>query len=381
MPPSPPRRPAAWFLLLLALAGLVAGCTPHPTLPAAATSAGLELQDLGKVPGAAEPRWDDSGTTLLALGDAGLVLVRPGSGAPQLLPGPAPAKAAWGPGGSIAVAWNEDEGCRLALLEFSGVLRAEVHLPGRVTSLARSGEEMIAGLLTLADYSFGSHYQLELARWDGHHAPQRTPLWGTTLRPRNAGRLGHYLFTASALAPAPGGGELLVGEIHDPPAARLYSRIKLFPLAGSGERNLVKLAGIAPPGLWLADGETFLFTDGGTLFRFAPRLEQRPQALGAGRRLHAVTPAGDWQLVDDELRHHGRLVARFPGLSGGGFTPDGRLLALAVQDRLLLVTGLDTAPSPPPVTNREGLRKLRRWWREGLIDNDDYRNARKELQP
>ncbi|WP_459861740.1 hypothetical protein [Desulfuromonas carbonis] len=381
MTASAPRRLEFLFLLLLALSSLVPGCTPRPALPAAAKGAGLELHDLGNLPGARNLSWNESGTTLLAISDAGLVLVRPGSGARQLLPGPAPASAAWGPNGSIAVAWNEEAGCRLALLEKSGVVRSAVHLPGRVTSLARAGAEVIASLLALETFSFGSHCQLELVRWNGHDAPQRSPLWETTLKPGSAERLGRHLFTVAALAPAPDSEELLLGEIHDPPAARLYSRIILLPLAGNTGRILVNLAGIAPPGRWLGDGETFLFTDGGTLFRFAPRLEERPQPLGPGRRLHAVTPAGDWQLVDDQLRHHDLPLAQFPGLSSGSFAPDGTTLALADQGRLLLVTGLKTEPAPPPPTDRERLRKLRHWWRAGLIDNDDYRNARKELWP
>lgn len=376
------RRPRLLLLALLLLPGLC-GCT-RPALPRQVAKQGLTVHDLGPLPKLPHLAWNADGSELLLSGTGTLAVVAVADSHWRRLPlQPAPDLAAWGWGPhTLLLGWRGAQTSRLALARENGRQLATTEVPGRIEFLAATGGGMLAVTSSREDYSFGSRLLLQRVRWLPPAPPSATPLWDVTLKPATARALAKGRLELPPPALSPAGDELALTVLHDPPARAPYLALLLFRTDGAAPpRPLVARDALPRPAFWLGDAETLLVPSAaGRIIAIAPRLAPEDRGIANGHLLQGASPGGRTLLIDDWLLLPGQPPVPLPAVQAAAFSADGSRLALAAAGRLWLLKGLPTDPAMPLPRLRGRWLSLRRWWTQGLLDNDDYAASLESLQ-
>lgn len=315
----------------------------------------------------------------VALASQGLRLVESATGSSRQLRADSPAALAWSPSGNrLAAVFPDADGSVLAVYSpAAGRQSVENPVNGVVTSVTwLNDREMAAGGLLLKRFTFGTNATTVLYRWDGDAPPVATTLRDTTLRPATAQKLARELVRPGKFGFSPSADELLYLHPHDPPLFTPYYKAILRNLTNNAERELpgVSFGGVAP--VFAADGESVSYGEAYTQW-YDPWQEKQLSSLPAKGKALAVSPGGDYQLIDGTLYRKGAAVLAVNGTVAGRFSADGTSLFIASGGSLCRIDGLRDAPLPQLTPDQAGrLRELRAWRAEGLITPAEYRDAK-----
>lgn len=321
----------------------------------------------------------------VALASQGLRLVESATGNSRQLRTDSPTALAWSPTGSrLSAAFPDAGGSLLAIFSpADGRQPVESRVNAVVTSVTwLNDRDVAAGGLVLKPFTFGTNATTVLYRWDGDAPPVATTLRDTTLRPATAQKFVGELVRPGKFGFSPSADEVLFLHPHDPPMFTPYYKVILRNLTNSAERELpgVSLGGVVP--VFAADGERVSYGDAYTQW-YDPWQATPLTALPAGGKALAVSPGGEYLLIDGTLYRNGVAVLAVNGTVAGRFSADGRSLFLASEGSLYRIDGLRDAP-PPQLTPDQAKRllELRAWRTEGLITPAEYRAAKERtLRP
>ncbi|HEY5512987.1 MAG TPA: hypothetical protein VIK40_05010 [Geomonas sp.] len=361
---------AALFSLLLCT---LTGCAA--TLQSSPLPEGFTVRNFARIDAGAPFAVNRTGA-VAAVAEGTLKVIDP-SGGPGLSIAPAPATAlCFSPGGErLAAAFATTDQSLLRLFDLQGKVLAELAIPGRVTSIAwRSENELLATVLVLKKYSFGTELTARLYRWNGAAPPVVTTLSDVTVRPHVARLPEETLFGSLSLAVSPYGDEIAYSTLKDPPLFTPYLRIAVRHLESGAERDVAKIATGSGGPLYAPDGESLLVGDSQAL--------SRRMSLPDGKELDAwpvpgdhlaLSPSGSYILLDGRLYQGDRELVSFPQHATGAFLPDGSGLAISHEGTLFLVTGLTDPQRPKLPVNLERLLELRRLRMLGLISDKEFK--------
>lgn len=366
------------FLLL----ALLCGCTTTPLrgpLPQELTLTTVATGLVADAPLAAS----GDGIQLALVRKSGLVLRPLAGGAERLLTAQPPRALAFSPDGTrIGALFAAGEGSELRLYDVAtGQVLAQTAANGACDQLLAAGDEWLAVCTVVQRFRFGGNLRSRLLRWDGGAAPREELLNDVTLDPVTA-QLPAALGSGIAHAVlSPWGDELLFLRLIDPPAFAPYRRVVLRHLASGAEQTVATSVALDAAAAYQAGGEAVIFGDGvRETRRFDPWSKTELGSEPLPGKVVAASPGGRSLWLDGVLRQDGKELLHFTdGTQPAGFLPGGRLL-LRSPTRLFLVSGLaDDAPAQLDGEPRRRLLQLRRWRAEGLIDQADYLQQRKEL--
>lgn len=370
------------FPLIAALfaVALLAGCAA--TLKGARVPEGFQITRIaGSDPGAP---FDVSQSGALASVSAGKIEITEQNGNITSIPDTPAGALCFSPAGDrLAAALPSAGETTLRLYDAAGKMVAEARVPGRVTSLAwRSGQELLAGALTIKKFSFGSDLKSWLYRWDGTTAPAATLLANVTLRPKVARMPEEMLYNQLFIAVSPYGDEIAYSTLKDPPVFSPYLKVSIRNLETGGETEVAKTTMGAGKVAYTPDGEGLLVGDDKGTGKISLRELKKVANWPSAARSPAISPSGAYTFLDAQLYLDDRVSATFPSGSRGIFLPDGSGLALSHQGALYLVSGLDDRPAPTLPSDLDRLLKLRRLKSQGLITEGEYQKEKdKGLTP
>ncbi|MBJ6750472.1 WD40 repeat domain-containing protein [Geomonas anaerohicana] len=288
------------------------------------------------------------------------------------------------PGGDrLAVALPAEDGTWLRILDGSGRTLGETKIGGRITSVAwRSEKEVLAGVLNVRKFSFGSQMTSRLFQWDGSGVPVATTLNDVTLRPHVAGLPDQLLYNQLFIAVSPYRDEIAYTTLKDPPLFTPYLKVLI--------RNIETGGGAEVGQVQLGEGKVVYAPDGESLLIGDAENAARRVSLPDGKELEsfpsaavspALSPAGSYLLLDGHLYRKGKEIATFPAGTRGVFLPDGSAIAVSYQGQLYLVSGLDDGPVPALPADLERLLKLRRLRSQKLITDQEYHKQLERKEP
>ncbi|QWV94394.1 hypothetical protein KP004_04190 [Geomonas oryzisoli] len=286
-------------------------------------------------------------------------------------------------GERLAVALPSKGGSLLRILDRKGATVAETPIAGRVTSVAwRSDKELLAGVLNIRKFSFGSQMTSRLFQWDGTTPPVATLLNDVTLRPHVARLPEQLLYNQLFIAVSPYRDEIAFTSLKDPPLFTPYLKVLV--------RNLDSGGGSEVGQVQLGEGTVIYTPDGESLVVGNAEKASRRISLLDGKELEgwpspainpAMSPSGSYLLLAGHLYRKGKEIATFPPDAKGSFLPDGSGLAVSYRGQLYLVSGLDDGMPPALPAGLDRVLKLRRLRSQGLITEKEYRDQLEQKEP
>ena len=280
-------------------------------------------------------------------------------------------------GERLAAALPSGNATALRLFDAKGKVLGETKIPGRVTSLAwRSGEELLAGAVSIRKFTFGSELKSRLYQWNGADAPVATTLTDVTLRPQVAKMPEETLYNQLIIAVSPYGDEIAYSSLKDPPLFVPYLKVSVRHLETGAEIEVAKTSLGAGKVLYTPDGESLVVGDLNGARRVSIPDGKEIETWHFPGRSPAISPSGEYLFLDGRLYRDGKAVADFPAGERGIFLPDGSGLALSHQGKLYLVSGMKEGPAPVPPSDPDRLLKLRRLRSQGLITESEYRREK-----
>lgn len=281
-------------------------------------------------------------------------------------------------GDRVAAALPSGNLTLLRLLDGDGKVLGETQLTGRVTSVAwRSESEVLAGVLNVKKYSFGSRVTSRLFQWNGVAAPLATTLNDVTVRPRVGNLPDDVLYNQLIIAVSPYGDEIAYSTLKDPPLFSPYLKIVTRHLESGSASEVAQASLGAGKVVYTPDGDCLVIGDAEKSARriSIPEGKELESWPSAGSN-PALSPSGSYVLLDGHLYQKGKEIATFPPEAKGVFLPDGSGLALSYQGRLYLVSGLKDRPGPALPADLDRVLKLRRLRSQGLITDQEYKNQK-----
>lgn len=370
--------------LLLTLSALftllsLAGCAA--TLPAQ-LPAGFQVKPVGRSD--AGTPFDVGAKGALAAVAQGAVELTDAQGMKRKVADEAATAISFAPAGDkVALALPAQSATLLRILDVSGRTIGETKVAGKVISIAwRSDNELLAGILRINKFSFGSQVTTHLLQWDGKGAPVDTTMIDVTLRPHVANLPDDVLFNQLYIAVSPYRDEIAFASLKDPPLFSPYLKVLVRHLdSGSGYE-----VGDAPLGagkvFYTPDGESLIFANSvETTQRVSLPERKELESWDSPMINPAVSPSGNCVLLNGHLYRKGKDIATFPPDAKGSFLPDGSGLVLSYQGKLFQVSGLNDGAPPALRADLERVLKLRRLRSQGLITNKEYRKELEQKEP
>lgn len=291
---------------------------------------------------------------LIAFGSSGLQLLQAATGQQRQIDSREPLVLGWRRDGlqlAVASAVDGEQG-QLALYDREGRLVEQTALPGVPVALAwsRHGDLLIAGY-RLREFSFGGNLSQWLVRVNGAER-EVIELGDTTLKPATARNIKVRLVELLKVSFSPAGDELILLQLHDPPAFSAYLQLVHRNWQVPNERKLLQLPLQPAEIAWGEVADTVAYRTAAGAWQ---RLPLWPAEGEPSRHAVEITDPAEQPAVDRQLQ-------RFA---------DGTYL-LAANGRLYLGTGFTPLPA---VDDNRGWT-LRKWRFEGLITPAEYLEVR-----
>ncbi|WP_224960334.1 hypothetical protein [Geomonas subterranea] len=288
------------------------------------------------------------------------------------------------PGGEkLAIALPAADATLLRIVNRSGGTLGETRIPGRVISVAwRSDQEVLAGVLNVRKFSFGSQMVSRLFQWDGSAAPVVSTLNDVTLRPQVAKLPEQLLYNQLFIAVSPFRDEIAFTSLKDPPLFIPYLKVLVRNLETGGGKEVGQAQLGAGKLLYTPDGESLVIGDKENVSHRISLPDGKEVESFPGAAINpALSPSGEYLLLDGHLYRKGKEIATFPAGSRGSFLPDGSGIAVSYQGQLFLISGLHDGPAPPLPADLDRVLKLRRLRSQGLITDEEYRKQLERKEP
>jgi hypothetical protein len=281
---------------------------------------------------------------------------------------------------SVIVSKNENS--TLYVFNSEGFPVFEQTFSGRVGRIQwLSNGELIIGLLEVKIYSFGSNLKGKLLRFNRDWGLRAASLFETTINPLLSKELAGKLPQTFDFDISASGDEVLYSRLYSPPAFPPARHLMLQNLQTHKETRIAVLPLLAGKARLTIDGESAFITAG------AGQVEK--QALW-GTDTGGHWPADDFDydvssgllLTENQLLRENDSLLSLPPESQGKLSWGGHFLLVSWENQLYLLTGYPVDPARM-LTNftLNKLRKLRRLRSRGLIDQNEYFQARERLLP
>ncbi|MBU5615024.1 hypothetical protein [Geomonas azotofigens] len=285
------------------------------------------------------------------------------------------------PGGEkVALVLPVQNATLLRIVDLEGKTLGETRVTGKVTSVAwRSENELLAGVLKITKFSFGSQMATHLLQWDGKSTPVDSTIIDITLRPQVASLPEDVLYDQLHIAVSPYRDEIAFTSLKDPPLFAPYLKVLVRNLDTGGGYEVGQVPLGAGKVFYTPDGESLVFAQGVEATRRVSLPEGKElETWGSPAINPAASPSGTYLLLDGHLYRKGKEIASVPPDARGSFLPDGSGLVLSYRGNLFHVSGLDDGAPAALRPDLERVLKLRRLRSQGLITEQEYR---KELEP
>jgi WD40 repeat protein len=356
----------------------LAGCTA--ALQNSKLPEGFAIRSIARVDAGAPFAVNRTGAVAAMAGGALQVIDLSGGTGRRIAPAPATDLCFSPKGERLAAAFATNDKSLLRLFDLQGKVLAEAIITGRVTSIGwRSEKELLATVLVMRRYSFGSELTGLLYRWNGEAPPAATPLSSVTARPQIAQLPEATLFGSLSMALSPYGDEIAYSTLKDPPLFTPYLRIAVRHIDTGAEREVAQ-SPIGSGGLLYApDGESLLVGETRGLSRRLSLPDGREiYAWPASGDQTALSPSGSYAFMDGRLYQGGREITWLPE-ARGAFLPDGSGLVISQDRTLSLITGLNDRQPPGLQGNLERILELRRLRMLGLITDKEFKARKKSI--
>jgi hypothetical protein len=368
------------FLLFLLL-GLLAGCTPSIKALPLADAERFSIQAVARL-GATGPMAVSADGRMVAWGDDGLQLRDLDAEHHKKILDARPETLCWSPDGTqLAATIRLGDVSQLNVFDRNGNGIYVSELDGRVARLQwpRTGG-LTAGVMAHKNYKFGTSITQQLYRWDEGWRRTETPLYETTLMPSTVAQLtGGRIYETFDFDLSPLTDEVLYTRLHAPPAFTASRHLILYNLRTGQEREISALPLLSGRGRLTADGESALIAAG--------RGKIRRQDLWSGKILSDwsgdyldYAAASELLVANERLYAGSELLLELPAGSRAQLSSSGRFLLVKWHKQLYLLSSYAVAKSPSIEGGKlEKLLKLRRLRSRGLIEQNEYLQARERL--
>jgi hypothetical protein len=291
-----------------------------------------------------------------------------------------PRALAWSPFGySLAAVYQKDGKSSIAIYDQYGIALGESAVDAQLTDIGWLSEnELVAGGITITNYTFGSNYRSLVYRWKpGRDLPALTVLRDTTLRPTVYAQRKELLDRGPMLDVSSQAGQILYLHPLDPPLFTPYYKLIMRDMASGKEMEVASVGLNADGGKFSADGERILFGDGaGETTIYDPWSEEKLQRAASAGKKPAFAPEGLGWFADGALFGSDGSATRLAPEGSGRFTTDGRTIVIANGTDLYLLSGRKPAADStfvPAVA--EKVQKLRSLKIQGLVTPKEYKES------
>jgi hypothetical protein len=298
-----------------------------------------------------------------------------------------PLKLAWSPlGYSLAAIYAKDGASSIVIYDQHGIIISESLVNASLTSIGwLSEDELVAGGVRIAGYTFGRNYQSLFFSWKpGRNMPTENSLRDTTLQTTTFVKWKSFLERGPLIDLSAQSGALLYLHPVDPPLFNPYCKLILKDLASGKELEIASVGFNSDGGKFSADGEKILYSDGrGTTLLYNPWTEETLRKTDTSGRNPALSPEGENWFSDGAFFRKDGVVTPLAEGAEADFSLDGSRIMLRGEGALYLLSGLKPAEGilfAPAVA--EKVAKLRSMRVQGLVSAKEYKeNVQKLTAP